>query len=42
LAQRYFSVEDPRAGRKVALLCFSLFMIGAFTWFVPLPAVRAL
>ena len=28
MAQRYFSVEDERASRKIALLCFSLFLLG--------------
>ena len=35
MAQRYFSVEDERASRKIALLCFALFLLGAFIWFVP-------
>jgi SSS family transporter len=42
MAQRYFSVEDERASRKIALLCFSLFLVGAFVWFVPPFAMRAL
>jgi SSS family solute:Na+ symporter len=42
MAQRYFSVEDERASRKIALLCFSLFMLGAFIWFVPPLAMRVL
>lgn len=42
MAQRYCSVEDERASRKVALLCFSLFMAGAFIWFVPPLAMRVL
>ncbi len=42
MAQRYFSVEDERASRKVALLCFSLFLLGAFIWFVPPFAMRIL
>jgi len=40
MAQRYFSVEDERASRKIALLCFALFFLGAFIWFVPSFAVR--
>ncbi len=40
MAQRYFSVEDERASRKIALLCFSLFLLGAFIWFVPSFAMR--
>src|SRR4051812_13638551 len=35
MAQRYFSVEDERAAKKVALLCFSLFILGSFLWFLP-------
>jgi SSS family transporter len=42
MAQRYFSVEDERAARRVALLCFSLFLAGAFVWFVPPLAMRVL
>ena len=42
MAQRYFSVEDERASRKIALLCFSLFLVGAFIWFVPPLAMRVL
>jgi SSS family transporter len=42
MAQRYFSVEDERASRKVALLCFSLFLLGAAIWFVPPLAMRVL
>jgi solute:Na+ symporter, SSS family len=42
MAQRYFSVEDERASRKIALLCFSLFLAGAFIWFVPPLAMRVL
>ena len=40
MAQRYFSVEDERASRKIALLCFGLFLLGAFIWFVPSFAMR--
>ena len=42
MAQRYFSVEDERAAKKVALLCFALFALGAFIWFVPPLAMRVL
>jgi Na+/proline symporter len=42
MAQRYFSVEDERASRKIALLCFSLFLVGALVWFVPPFAMRVL
>jgi Na+/proline symporter len=40
MAQRYFSVEDERASRRIALLCFALFLLGAFIWFVPSFAMR--
>jgi len=40
MAQRYFSVEDERASRKIALLCFTLFLVGAFIWFIPSFAMR--
>lgn len=42
MAQRYFSVEDERAAKKVALLCFGLFVLGAFIWFLPPLAMRVL
>jgi Na+/proline symporter len=42
MAQRYFSVEDERASRKVALLCFGLFLLGALIWFIPPFAMRVL
>lgn len=42
MAQRYLSVEDERASRRIALLCFSLFLVGAFIWFVPPFAMRVL
>ena len=42
MAQRYFSVDDERSAKKVALLCFSLFVVGAFIWFVPPLAMRVL
>jgi solute:Na+ symporter, SSS family len=40
MAQRYFSVEDERAARRVAALCFALFLVGAFVWFLPPLAMR--
>jgi Na+/proline symporter len=40
MAQRYFSVDDEASSRKVALLCFGLFVLGAFIWFVPPLAMR--
>jgi Na+/proline symporter len=42
MAQRYFSVENERASRRIALLCFGLFLVGAFIWFVPPFAMRVL
>lgn len=42
MAQRYFSVEDESAGRKVALLCCGLFFAAAFMWFIPPMAMRAI
>ena len=42
MAQRYFSVENERASRKIALLCFGLFLLGAFIWFIPPFAMRVL
>src|SRR6266550_4529745 len=40
MAQRYFSVDDERSARKVALLCSCLFFVGAFLWFLPPMAMR--
>jgi Na+/proline symporter len=42
MAQRYFSVADERAAKKVAFLCFALFVLGAFIWFIPPLAMRVL
>lgn len=42
MAQRYFSVEDERAAKRVALLCCGLFFVGAFLWFIPPMAIRVL
>src|SRR5207244_690776 len=42
MAQRYFSVDDERSAKKAALLCFALFLLGAFIWFVPPLAMRVL
>ena len=42
MAQRYFSVDDERSARKIALLCFSLFFAGAFVWFIPPLAMRVM
>jgi solute:Na+ symporter, SSS family len=40
MAQRYFSVDDERSARKVAMLCCCLFFLGAFLWFIPPMAMR--
>ncbi|HEY6375012.1 MAG TPA: hypothetical protein VIX90_05750 [Edaphobacter sp.] len=40
MAQRYFSVEDERAAKRVALLCCGLFSVGAFLWFIPPMVMR--
>jgi solute:Na+ symporter, SSS family len=40
MAQRYFSVDDERSARKIALLCCALFFAGAFIWFLPPMAMR--
>jgi len=40
MAQRYFSVEDEAAAKKVALLCSGLFFAGSFLWFLPPMAMR--
>ena len=42
MAQRYFSVDNERSARKVALLCCGLFFVGAFLWFIPPMAVRVI
>src|SRR5581483_1784499 len=42
MAQRYFSVDDERSARRVALLCCGLFFVGAFLWFLPPMAMRVL
>jgi hypothetical protein len=42
MAQRYFSVADERAAKKVAFLCFALFVLGAFIWFIPPLAMRVM
>lgn len=42
MAQRYFSVDDESSSRKVALLCFGLFLLGALIWFLPPLAMRVL
>ena len=42
MAQRYFSVDNERSARKVALLCSVLFLVGAFIWFIPPMAMRVI
>ena len=42
MAQRYFSVDNERSARKVALLCCGLFFVGAFVWFIPPMAMRVI
>jgi solute:Na+ symporter, SSS family len=42
MAQRYFSVDDEASARKIALLCFGLFLLGAAIWFIPPLAMRVL
>jgi solute:Na+ symporter, SSS family len=42
MAQRYFSVDDERSARKIALLCCGLFFVGAFVWFIPPMAMRVI
>ncbi|MBS1822325.1 MAG: hypothetical protein JST61_10175 [Acidobacteria bacterium] len=42
MAQRYFSVENEQAARKVALLCCGLFLLGALLWFIPPMAMRVM
>ena len=42
MAQRYFSVDDEASARKVAMLCFVLFLVGSAIWFLPPLAMRVL
>ena len=42
MAQRYFSVDNERSAKKVALLCFIFFIVGAFVWFIPPMAMRVI
>jgi solute:Na+ symporter, SSS family len=42
MAQRYFSVDDEASAKKVALLCFVLFLVGSAIWFLPPLAMRVL
>jgi solute:Na+ symporter, SSS family len=40
MAQRYFSVDNERSAKRIALLCSGLFLVGAFLWFIPPMAMR--
>jgi Na+/proline symporter len=40
VAQRYFSVDTERSAKRTAILCFLLFLVGAFIWFIPPMAMR--
>lgn len=42
MAQRYFSVDTERSAKRVAILCFALFLVGAFIWFIPPMAMRVI
>ncbi|MGC2195890.1 MAG: hypothetical protein WA628_14530 [Terriglobales bacterium] len=42
MAQRYFSVDNEKSARKVALLCCGLFFAGAFLWFIPPMSMRVI
>ncbi len=42
MAQRYFSVDDERSAKRVAGLCFGLFLLGAGIWFIPPMAMRVI
>jgi SSS family transporter len=39
-AQRYYSVDCEKSGKKIALLNVALFALGSFIWFIPPIAVR--
>jgi len=41
-AQRYFSVDNERSAKKVALLCSVFFVVGAFIWFIPPMVMRVI
>jgi len=41
-AQRYYSVDTEASAKKIAALNFVLFLLGAFIWFIPPLAARAL
>ena len=42
MAQRYFSVDNEKSAKKVALLCFFFFIVGSFIWFIPPMAMRVI
>jgi SSS family transporter len=42
MAQRYFSVDNEKSAKKVALLCFLLFIVGSFIWFIPPMAMHVI
>ena len=41
-AQRYFSVDTEKSAKKISLLNFILFFVGAFIWFIPPMAAKIL
>ncbi len=41
-AQRYFSVDTEKSAKKISLLNFFLFLLGAVIWFLPPMAAKAL
>jgi Na+/proline symporter len=41
-AQRYYSVDTEKSAKKISILNFVLFLMGAFIWFVPPMAARIL
>jgi SSS family solute:Na+ symporter len=41
-AQRYYSVDTEISARKISILNFVLFLLGAFIWFIPPMATRIL
>jgi SSS family transporter len=42
MAQRYFSVDNEKSAKKVALICFFFFIVGSFIWFIPPMAMRVI
>ena len=41
-AQRYYSVDTEKSAKKISILNFVLFLMGAFIWFIPPMAARIL